>query len=138
MTETGWSLDATGVQPGELLLIIGNLDNGWELVYGDPIDTGWTTIGQKFIQPDGQTLIVASKVAGAAEPQAYAGTYSLNDAIDHRTTGASAMALVAVTGADTSVGIESAFVTDAAEATTIIRGTPPASRRQRPTAWCCS
>lgn len=75
------------IHEGDLLVIIGNVDNGpqWHVP-----DASWQQQRNVFFGNDGQTFVVFTKVAGAAEPSHYGG------AIDNVSSGAFTVSLLAI------------------------------------------
>jgi hypothetical protein len=97
MTYVGFSIDATGVQPGEVLLLVGTIDNGNNMVWGMP--DGFIPLEEQFYGTDNETMVVAWKVAGSNEPPVYSGIYQGSSDI---CSAAAAISLIAVDGADPS------------------------------------
>lgn len=93
MGRTGYEIRSVGVRDGELLLLIGCIDNGSTTVWPSPLGPGFTQLEQDTWGTDVQTCVVAFKVAGA-EPSTYAGTYGQGIF-----SGSSVLALVAISGA---------------------------------------
>jgi hypothetical protein len=98
MAHGSFSIPTTGVQNGDLLLIIGVYDDGSDAAWPIPFATGFTQIYQKFIGNDGQTILVAWKIANN-EPTAYAGSFVGG------ASSSTSMALIAVSGANGSTPI---------------------------------
>jgi hypothetical protein len=90
MTGTSYSLASSGVVEGDLLLIIGNIDNGPTV---SPPD-GFQPIMHHFFGEDGQTYFAFSKVATGNQPAAYSCTYT------NYTSGGATFVLLAIHGAN--------------------------------------
>jgi hypothetical protein len=90
---TGFQISSVGVQDGELLLLIGCIDNGSTTAWPSPLAPGFTQLDQDTWGTDVQTCVVAWKLADH-EPSTYAGTYGQGIV-----SGSSVLALVAITGA---------------------------------------
>lgn len=93
MSRAGFEIRADGVHDGELLLLIGCVDNGSSTAWPSPIASGFTQLDQDAWGSDLETCVVAWKIA-ASEPATYAGTYGSGIV-----SGSSVLALVAVSGA---------------------------------------
>jgi len=74
MSHTGYFVRTAGVVDGDLLLFIANVDNGSSTLWPNPVAPGFTQLAQNFYGNDGQTYVVAWKVA-SGEPASYAGNY---------------------------------------------------------------
>lgn len=92
MSATGYAIPTTGIVDGDLILFIGNIDNGDENFYLLP--PGFTAVANHTYGPDVQSYVVAWKIA-AGEPAVYANNYRT----DH-TSSAGLVSLLAVTGYD--------------------------------------
>lgn len=89
---TAWQLSTTGLQPGELAIIIGNVDGGTTLL---GLSSDFALLAEQAFGPTpGQTYFAFAKTAGTNEPDAYGGSYGAASA-----TGFSAIALIAIAGA---------------------------------------
>ncbi len=96
MTGTTWEISAAGVEPNDLLLLIGNVDNGSDNVWGGLATLGFTQLVQQFYNGgDGQTFVAAWKIATASEPATYSGTFG-----DGIASAAATIALVGITDYD--------------------------------------
>jgi hypothetical protein len=95
MSRPGFSIPTAGVQNGDLLLFIASFDNGNDTAWPNPISTGFTQLYQKYYGNDGQTFIISWKIANN-EPSTYSGSYS------GVISGSTAIALIAITGANAS------------------------------------
>lgn len=93
MSRAGFAIETAGVRDGELLLLIGCVDNGSSTAWPSPLAPGFTQLGQDTWGSDQQTCVVAWRIA-AAEPESYAGSYGPGIV-----SGSSVLALVAVSGA---------------------------------------
>jgi hypothetical protein len=102
MTKTGFSVSTAGIVDGDLILFIANIDNGSNTVWPNPIAPGFTQIAQSYYGSDGQTFVVAWKIA-SAEPAKYTGSYGPGIG-----SGSSAIALIAVSGASSAMPIDNA------------------------------
>jgi hypothetical protein len=105
MSKTGYAIPTSGIDPGDLVLFIANIDNGPQGIWNLP--TGFTQIAQHFYGPDTQTYVVGWKIA-ASEPSIYTGMY----APFASTSAAATISLIAVTGYDPANPIEFAVQTD--------------------------
>jgi hypothetical protein len=94
MSMMGYEIPSAGVADGELLLLIGCIDNGTSAVWPDPLAPGFTQLTQDFWGHDGQTCVVDWKIADA-EPAIYAGTYGPGIV-----SASAVLALIAVSGVD--------------------------------------
>jgi hypothetical protein len=74
MMHGGFEIPTDGIVDGDLVLFIANIDNGGPTVWPDPIAPGFQQLVQQFYGADGQTYVVAWKIAGG-EPATYSGTY---------------------------------------------------------------
>jgi hypothetical protein len=97
MSQTGFLISTGGIEDGDLVLFIASIDNGGETTYPSPIAPGFTQLDQHFYGNDGQTYVVAWKIA-SGEPTTYAGTYG--PGTPGVVSGASTVTLIAVSGAD--------------------------------------
>lgn len=104
MSATGYAIPTTGIVDGDLVLLIGNVDNGAENFYNLP--AGFTAIANHTYGPDVQSYVVAWKIA-ANEPPVYAGDYRTN-----MTSSAGLVSLLAVTGYDPQNPINAALKWD--------------------------
>lgn len=101
MSASGYSIPTTGINNGDLVLFIGNIDNGNNSTWQLPTPQ-FHQLAQVNYGSDGQTFFAAWTIANNELPT-YAKSYigSLNSA-------ASAITLLAVTGADPTTPIEAA------------------------------
>jgi hypothetical protein len=104
MSATGYAIPTTGIVDGDLILFIGNIDNGDENFWNLP--PGFTPIANHTYGPDVQSYVVAWKIA-AGEPTVYANSYRT----DH-TSSAGLLSLLAVTGYDPQNPIEASLKWD--------------------------
>jgi hypothetical protein len=106
MSKAGYAIQTSGIVDGDLVLFIGNVDNGTQGFWGLP--AGFTQIvNHYYYGEDGQTYVVAWKIA-AGEPAFYTSAYTAIDS----TSGAATISLIAVTGYDPQNPIETALPTD--------------------------
>ncbi len=96
MSKTGYHIRTDGVVDGDLLLIIANVDNGSGTVWPSPVAPGFTQLAENFFGNDGQTYVVAWKIA-AGEPTSYAGAYGNGIG-----SSSAVLHLIAVSGASAS------------------------------------
>lgn len=110
MSSAGYGIQTSGIVDGDLVLFIGNVDNGaagfWHL------PTGFTQIVQNYYGQDGQTYVVGWKIA-AGEPIYYTGTYTMGVS----SSAAATISLLAVTGYAPALPIETYQQTDHQAAT---------------------
>jgi len=92
MSRTGFEIATAGVVNGELLLFVGSIDNGSDTVWPNPIAPGFQELTQHFYGSDGQTYMVAWKIADN-EPATYSGTYGSGNV-----RGSVTISLLAVSG----------------------------------------
>lgn len=95
MSRMGYEVSTGDVRDGELLLLIGCVDNGSPTVWPNPMAPGFTQLVQTTWGTDGQTCVVDWRIA-SHEPPSYAGLYGPNIA-----SASAVIALVAVDGART-------------------------------------
>jgi hypothetical protein len=96
MTGTTWEIETNGIVDGDLVLFIANVDNGSNGVWQGLDTQEFTQLVQLFYPgDDGQTFIVAWRIAGPSEPATYTGGFG-QDIHSAATT----IALLAVTGYD--------------------------------------
>jgi hypothetical protein len=105
MSKNGFEISTAGIVDGDLVLFIGSIDNGSNTVWPDPLAPGFTQIAQSFYGSDGQTFVVAYKIA-SGEPPKYTGTYGPGIG-----SGSSAIALIAVSGASGVMPIDNSIAT---------------------------
>lgn len=105
MSKAGYAIQTSGIVSGDLVLFIGNVDNGGQGFWNVP--TGFTPITQHYYGQDGQTYVVAWKIA-AVEPTFYTGLYKAGVT----SSAAATVSLIAVTGYDPQNPIETALATD--------------------------
>ena len=105
MTKNGFEIPTAGIVDGDLVLFIASIDNGSNTVWPNPIAPGFTQIAQAFYGSDGQTFVVAYKIADG-EPPKYTGTYGSGIG-----SGSSALALIAVSGANQVMPIDNSLAT---------------------------
>lgn len=106
MSKTGFGIPSAGVNEGDLVLFIANVDNGGQGFWKLP--QGFSMVVQRFYGQDGQTYVVAWKIAGSAEPTYYAGTY--DTAVS--SSAAATISLLAVTGYNQLQPIDTVLETD--------------------------
>ena len=109
MSHTGFSIKTDGIVSGDLVLFIANVDNGSSTLWPNPIADGFHQVAQEFFGNDGQTYVVAWKIAGASEPATYSNTYGPGIG-----SSAAAITLIAIAGANPADPIpvfSSAFTT---------------------------
>lgn len=94
MTPTGFSISTNGIAPGELVILIADVDNGGPAQY--PPMPGFTQLTQNYWGAgiDGQSFVIAWKIATTMEPPAYTDNYAMGG------SGATTVTLLAVTGFD--------------------------------------
>jgi hypothetical protein len=93
MSDTTFSIATAGINPGDLVLFIGNIDNGSNTIWG-PVD-GFSQLAQRYYGSDGQTYVIRYKVAGSTEPVSYVGSYGAVSS-----SHAAVISLIAIAGAD--------------------------------------
>jgi len=103
MTKTGFEVPTAGIVDGDLVLFVGAIDNGSNTVWPNPIAPGFTQIAQAFFGNDGQTFVVAYKIA-SGEPPKYTGTYGPGIG-----SGSSTITLLAVSGANQVMPIDNSL-----------------------------
>jgi hypothetical protein len=103
MMKTQFEIPTAGIVDGDLVLFIGSIDNGSNTVWPNPIAPGFTQIAQAFYGSDGETFVVAYKIANA-EPPKYTGIYGPGIG-----SGSSAIALIAVSGARSAMPIDNSL-----------------------------
>lgn len=93
MSSSGYQIATQGINPGDLVLFIANIDNGSDTVWMAP--DNFSVVRQKFFGTDGQTFIVAWHIAGNSEPAIYTKAYGpgINSA-------SATISLIAIAGAD--------------------------------------
>lgn len=111
MSETGYAVLTNGVVAGDLMLLIGNIDNGANNLWNLP--TGFTQVVQREYGQDGQTYLIAWKIATGSEPVQISGTYNMAVSSSHAAT----VSLLAITGYDPANPIEAFLPTDHQTAT---------------------
>ena len=122
MTKMGFEIPTAGIVDGDLVLFIASIDNGSNTVWPNPIAPGFTQLAQNFYGSDGETFVVAYKLA-SGEPPKYTGTYGSGIG-----SGSSAIALIAVSGANKVMPIDNSLASFSSAA-----GHEPGQRRhQRP------
>jgi hypothetical protein len=110
MKKTGFEVTTAGIVDGDLVLFIASIDNGSNTVWPNPIAPGFTQIAQNFYGSDGQTFVVAYKIA-SGEPPKYTGTYGSGIG-----SGSSTIALIAVSGASSAMPIDNSLASFASTA----------------------
>ncbi|HEY4182673.1 MAG TPA: hypothetical protein VGM90_37840 [Kofleriaceae bacterium] len=102
MDKTHWALNLTGAQNGQLLLLLGTVDNGGGIQFDQThYPTGWTNIANIFTAgPDTQTTIFAWKIAHD-EPATQVGPYG-----DVNSSGTATYVVLAIDGFDPANPIE--------------------------------
>ncbi|HEX6836515.1 MAG TPA: hypothetical protein VF334_08070 [Polyangia bacterium] len=103
MKKTGFEIPTAGIVDGDLVLFIASIDNGSNTVWPNPIAPGFTQIAQAFYGSDGETFVAAYKIANG-EPPKYTGTYGPGIG-----SGSSAIALIAVSGANKVMPIDNSL-----------------------------
>jgi hypothetical protein len=93
MSRMGYAVSTGDVRDGELLFLIGCVDNGSPTVWPNPLAPGFTQLAQTTWGTDGQTCVVDWRIA-SQEPPTYAGLYGPGVA-----SASAVIALVAVDGA---------------------------------------
>lgn len=99
MTHDAFQLSTAGVVNGDLLLVIGNVDNGSNSVWPVPIFSGFTELVQQYFGSDGQTYVLSWKIANN-EPATYTATYGSGAGSSCAT-----ISLIAVSGANPAAPI---------------------------------
>jgi hypothetical protein len=94
MLKSQFEIPTAGIVDGDVVLFIGSIDNGSNTVWPNPIAPGFTQLAQSYFGSDGQTFVVAYKVA-SSEPAKYTGIYGSGIG-----SGSSAITLIAVSGAN--------------------------------------
>jgi len=74
MTKDQYTVDASGVVEGDLLLLIGTIDNGATDTWVLP--PNFFQIDQRTFGTDGETFVVGYKIAGSSEPGGYGENYA--------------------------------------------------------------
>ncbi len=94
MTSTGFSISTNGIAPGELVILIADVDNGGPQEY--PPMAGFTQLTRNYWGAgiDGQSFMIAWKIASAMEPATYDETYGDGG------SGATTVTMLAATGFD--------------------------------------
>ena len=105
MKKTGFEVTTAGIVDGDLVVFIASIDNGSNTVWPNPIAPGFTQIAQNFYGTDGETFVVAYKIA-SGEPPKYTGTYGSGIG-----SGSSTIALIAVSGASSVMPIDNSLAT---------------------------
>ena len=100
MTKTGFEVPTGGIVDGDLVIFVGAIDNGSNTLWPDPIAPGFTQIAQNYFGSDGQTFVVAYKIA-SGEPAKYSGTYGVGNG-----SGSATITLIAVSGANKTKPID--------------------------------
>jgi hypothetical protein len=103
MSKSGFEISTAGVNDGDLVVFVGSIDNGSNTVWPDPIAPGFTQVAQAYYGSDGQTFVVAYKLA-SHEPTKYAGTYGSGIG-----SSSAAISLIAVTGASTVMPVDNSL-----------------------------
>lgn len=105
MAREKYEVPTTGIVDGDLVLFIGSIDNGSNTLWPNPVAPGFTQLAQQFYGNDGQTYVVAWKIANQ-EPATYSGTYGpgLN-------SGSSTISLIAVSGVNRAAPINASIST---------------------------
>lgn len=99
MTHDAFQLSTSGVVNGDLVLVIGNVDNGSNSVWPVPIFSGFTELAQQYFGSDGQTYVLSWKIANN-EPATYTATYGSGAGSSCAT-----ISLIAVSGANPAAPI---------------------------------
>jgi hypothetical protein len=99
MTQAHYFVDATGVVDGDLLIVVGNIDNGGNSLFPNPFASGFTQLAQQYFGSDGQTYFAAWKIA-SSEPASYSGNYGSGNG-----SGSAVLSLIAVSGANKTTPI---------------------------------
>ncbi len=105
MSKTSFEISTTGIVDGDLVLFIANIDNGSGTIWPNPIAPGFTQLAQAFYGGDGQSYVVAWKLA-KGEPATYSGTYGSGVG-----SGSATITLIAVSGANQTAPIN-AFLSE--------------------------
>jgi hypothetical protein len=103
-TYDAFTIDTTGVVDGDLLLFVASIDNGSSTTW--PLLPGFTQVAQHGYGTDLQSNVIEAKIA-AGEPSEYSGTYQN---IVAGPSHASILALIAVSGVDAQMPIETSMV----------------------------
>jgi hypothetical protein len=93
MSATQYAVPTAGIQNGDLILFIANIDNGSTTVWPLP-SASFHQIAQRYFGSDGQTYVASWKIANG-EPTVYTGTYGQGIG-----SAAAAITLIAIAGAD--------------------------------------
>jgi hypothetical protein len=96
MSAAAYSISTTGVVNGDLLIMVGTVDNGSASNWPNPIAAGFTQLNQTYYGNDGQTVFVDWKIANN-EPATYSGVYGPGIG-----SSAAAISLIAISGANAS------------------------------------
>ena len=94
MSKTSFEISTTGIVDGDLVVFIANIDNGSGTIWPNPIAPGFTQLAQAFYGGDGQSYVVAWKLA-KSEPATYSGVYGSGVG-----SGSATITLIAVSGAN--------------------------------------
>lgn len=106
MDRSNFMINTTGVNNGDLMIIIGTIDNGSTTVWPNPIFPGWTQIVETYYGGDGETYVVAWKIANN-ESTTLSGVYG-SGIISASTT----LTLLAVSGANKTSPINITNITN--------------------------
>jgi hypothetical protein len=91
--------NSAGVVDGDLLLVFASIDNGSDMVWPNPLAPGFNQLAQAFFGSDGETYVVAWKIA-SGEPATYTGSYGSGV-----NSGSAVISLIAVSGANRTTPI---------------------------------
>lgn len=105
MAKEKYEVPTTGIVDGDLVLFIGSTDNGSNTLWPNPVAPGFTQLAQQFFGNDGQTYVVAWKIANQ-EPATYAGSYGAGLG-----SGSTTISLIAVSGVNRAAPINASLAT---------------------------
>ena len=106
MSKMGFGIMSAGVNEGDLVVFIANVDNGAQGFWHLP--AGFNQGVQNVYGQDGQDYVIAWKIATAAEPSYYVGTYTSAA----QTSAAATITLISVTGYNPQLPISVWLPTD--------------------------
>jgi hypothetical protein len=104
MSKEGFSISTAGIHDGDLVIFVASIDNGGPTTWPAPLAPGFQQLAQQYFGGDGQTFVVAWKIADH-EPAVYAGAYGTSGG-----SGSSVISIIAITGASPVKPIDTSYV----------------------------
>jgi hypothetical protein len=106
MSRSTYRVSTAGVVNGDLLIVAGTIDSFSSPVWPNPIFPGFTQLAQTYYGDDGETYIIAWKIANN-EPATYSGIYPSGTA-----SASTCLTLIAVSGAHQTSPINATKITN--------------------------